>query len=171
MFAKISNSICQNENESAEMGQILANYGHDGESLINWCEETALFFNNIDPNAFYWVQHTRIDDVDYFNPYVFKSDEVKDYKISKGEAFFHAIEIMACKGGCVGGGGQPYHHGDFGIVKKRAQGLQDIDNGKAVRKSHENKYVQDLYKNHLGKPMSHKAHELLHTKYFPKHKI
>ena len=78
----------QNENESAEMGQILANYGHDGESLINWCEETALFFNNVDPNAFYWVQHTRIDDVDYFNPYVFKSDEVKDYKINKGEVVY-----------------------------------------------------------------------------------
>jgi hypothetical protein len=74
----------QDEQESANMGRILANYGHDGESLINWCEESALFYNNTDPNAFYWVQHSRVDEVDYFNPYIFKSHEVKDYKIEKG---------------------------------------------------------------------------------------
>jgi NADP-reducing hydrogenase subunit HndD len=92
-------------------------------------------------------------------------------KIRAGEANYHAIEIMACKGGCVGGGGQPYHHGDFSIVTKRAEGLQNIDDNKTLRKSHENKFVQSIYENHLGKPLSHKAHELLHTKYFPKHKI
>ncbi|OQY41567.1 MAG: NADH:ubiquinone oxidoreductase [Fusobacteriia bacterium 4572_74] len=91
--------------------------------------------------------------------------------IRAGEADYHAIEIMACKGGCVGGGGQPYHHGDFSVVTKRAEGLQNIDDNKTIRKSHENKYVQSIYENHLGKPLSHKAHELLHTKYFPKHKI
>jgi len=91
--------------------------------------------------------------------------------IRAGEANYHAIEIMACKGGCVGGGGQPYHHGDFSVVTKRAEGLQSIDDNKTLRKSHENKFVQSIYENHLEKPMSHKAHELLHTKYFPKHKI
>jgi NADH-quinone oxidoreductase subunit G/NADP-reducing hydrogenase subunit HndD len=92
-------------------------------------------------------------------------------KIRAGEADYHAIEIMACKGGCVGGGGQPYHHGDFSIVTKRAAGLQDIDNHKTMRKSHENKYVLSIYDEYLDKPLSHKAHELLHTKYFAKHKI
>lgn len=91
--------------------------------------------------------------------------------IKVGEADYHAIEIMACKGGCVGGGGQPYHHGDFSVVTKRAEGLQSIDNNKAIRKSHENPYIKELYAKHLDKPMSHKAHKLLHTKYFPKHKI
>jgi NADH-quinone oxidoreductase subunit G/NADP-reducing hydrogenase subunit HndD len=92
-------------------------------------------------------------------------------KIRSGEEVVHAIEIMACKGGCVGGGGQPYHHGNFGIIKKRAAGLNSIDEGKELRKSHENPYIKELYEKHLGEPMSHKAHELLHTKYFPKHKM
>ena len=78
---------------------------------------------------------------------------------------------MACKGGCVGGGGQPYHHGDFNIKKKRTAGIQAIDSNKDIRKSHENPYIKELYAKHLGKPNSHLAHELLHTKYFPKHKI
>ncbi|WP_372713395.1 iron hydrogenase small subunit, partial [Ilyobacter sp.] len=72
---------------------------------------------------------------------------------------------------CVGGGGQPYHHGDFGIIEKRAAGLTSIDQGKDLRKSHENPYIKELYEKHLGKPMSHKAHDLLHTEYFPKHKM
>lgn len=92
-------------------------------------------------------------------------------KIRSGEETVHAIEIMACKGGCVGGGGQPYHHGDFGVIVKRAAGLTSIDEGKELRKSHENPYIKELYEKHLGKPMSHKAHDLLHTEYFPKHKM
>ena len=92
-------------------------------------------------------------------------------KIRSGEETLHAIEIMACKGGCVGGGGQPYHHGDFSIIKKRTEGIQAIDSNKDIRKSHENPYIKELYAKHLGKPNSHLAHELLHTKYFPKHKI
>ena len=92
-------------------------------------------------------------------------------KIRAGEETLHAIEIMACKGGCVGGGGQPYHHGDFSIIKKRTEGIQAIDSGKSIRKSHENPYIKELYAKHLEKPNSHKAHDLLHTKYFPKHKI
>ena len=92
-------------------------------------------------------------------------------KIRSGEETLHAIEIMACKGGCVGGGGQPYHHGDFSIIKKRTEGIQAIDSGKSIRKSHENPYIKELYEKHLGKPNSHEAHHLLHTKYFPKHKV
>lgn len=92
-------------------------------------------------------------------------------KIRNGEEFFHAIEIMACKGGCVGGGGQPYHHGDIeNILKKRTQALNDIDCGKTLRKSHENPYIKDIYEKHFGEPLSHKAHELLHTKYYSRKK-
>ena len=92
-------------------------------------------------------------------------------QIRAGESHYHAIEIMACKGGCVGGGGQPYHHGNMSTLKKRTAAINAEDASKAVRKSHENPYIKKLYAEHLDKPMSHEAHELLHTKYFKKHKI
>lgn len=89
-------------------------------------------------------------------------------KIRAGEEFFHAIEIMACKGGCIGGGGQPKAKKKTEVLKKRAEGLNNIDKGKLIRRSHENESVKEIYKDYLDYPMSRKAHELLHTKYFPK---
>lgn len=91
--------------------------------------------------------------------------------IKAGRSQFHAIEIMACPGGCVGGGGQPYHHGDMEIVKKRQQALYTEDRNKTIRKSHENAEVIKLYEEFLGKPYGHKAHELLHTHYSPKERV
>ncbi len=91
-------------------------------------------------------------------------------KVRNNEVELHAIEIMACKGGCIGGAGQPYHHGDFSVVEKRYAALNSIDAHKQIRKSHENPYIIELYKNYLDKPLSHKAHELLHTHYFAKQK-
>ncbi len=85
-----------------------------------------------------------------------------------GTSQFHAIEIMACPGGCIGGGGQPYHHGKVEILKKRAQAIYREDQNKTLRKSHENPYIIKLYDEFLGKPCSHKSHELLHTHYFDK---
>jgi len=90
--------------------------------------------------------------------------------IKQGKSFLHAIEIMACPGGCIGGGGQPYHHGDSTIVKARQKAIYAEDTGKKLRKSHENPYILKLYEEFLGKPNSHKAHELLHTHYFNKKK-
>jgi NADH-quinone oxidoreductase subunit G/NADP-reducing hydrogenase subunit HndD len=89
-------------------------------------------------------------------------------KVRTGEEELHAIEIMACKGGCVGGGGQPYHHGNFEIVKERAMGLQEIDNSKTLRKSNDNPYILELYREYLGQPLSHEAERLLHTSYYSK---
>lgn len=83
--------------------------------------------------------------------------------VRDGKADYHAIEIMACPGGCVGGGGQPYHGNDLDIIKKRAEGLYDEDRSKKIRKSHENPEIIKLYEEFLGKPGGHKAHELLHT--------
>ncbi len=83
---------------------------------------------------------------------------------------FHAIEVMACPGGCIGGGGQPYHHGDSSIIKARMESIYQIDRDMPIRKSHENEAVQTLYKEYLGEPMSHRAHELLHTHYNEKDK-
>lgn len=88
--------------------------------------------------------------------------------IRSGTSHFHAIEIMSCPGGCIGGGGQPYHHGHSEILKKRQLSLYSEDKSKAIRKSHENPFIISLYKNFLGAPMSNLAHLLLHTHYFDK---
>lgn len=86
-------------------------------------------------------------------------------EIRSGKSEFHAIEIMACPGGCIGGGGQPLHHGDSSILKKRAAALYKEDADKLIRKSHENPAIVELYESFLGAPMSEKAHKLLHTHY------
>jgi NADH-quinone oxidoreductase subunit G/NADP-reducing hydrogenase subunit HndD len=92
-------------------------------------------------------------------------------KIKAGENHFDVIEIMACPGGCIGGGGQPFHHGDTSVLRKRQEALYAIDKNLPRRKSHENPMVQKLYETYLGKPASHKAHELLHTHYTAKERI
>lgn len=93
---------------------------------------------------------------------------LEDIKAGKSE--FHAIEIMACPGGCIGGGGQPLHHGDSKILKARSKAIYLEDANKSIRKSHENPYITKLYEEFLGEPMSEKAHHLLHTHYFDKSK-
>ena len=88
-------------------------------------------------------------------------------KIRSGEEFFHAIEIMACTGGCIGGGGQPKAIAKREeILKKRMNGLDHIDQSKQLRRSNENPEVLAIYDKYLDHPLSNKAHELLHTKYF-----
>lgn len=84
---------------------------------------------------------------------------------------FDAIEIMACPGGCIGGGGQPYHHGHSEILLKRQEALYEIDRNKKIRKAHENPMIKEIYENYLGKPYGERAHELLHTTYVPREKI
>ena len=90
--------------------------------------------------------------------------------IRSGMYHFHAIEIMACPGGCIGGGGQPLHHGDSKIIKARHEAIYREDAQKPLRKSHENPYIKQLYEEFLGQPLSEKAHQLLHTHYFDKSK-
>lgn len=85
--------------------------------------------------------------------------------IRDGKAEYHAIEIMACPGGCVGGGGQPYHGNDLNILKKRTEAIYEEDRSKNIRKSHENPEIIKLYEEFLGSPGGHKAHELLHTEF------
>ncbi|KIO46731.1 MULTISPECIES: NADH-dependent [FeFe] hydrogenase, group A6 [Porphyromonadaceae] len=91
-------------------------------------------------------------------------------EIRAGKSPYHAIEIMACPGGCIGGGGQPLHHGDSSLLKARTKALYQEDETKHLRKSHENPYIVSLYEEYLGKPMSEKAHHLLHTCYFNRSK-
>ncbi|HBD96509.1 MAG: NADH:ubiquinone oxidoreductase [Spirochaetes bacterium GWF1_31_7] len=90
-------------------------------------------------------------------------------KIRSGESKYHGIEIMACPGGCINGGGQPFIHGDSSIIEKRMNAIYKEDSGKKLRKSHDNPSIQKLYKEYLGEPLGHKSHELLHTEYYKKH--
>jgi NADP-reducing hydrogenase subunit HndD len=90
--------------------------------------------------------------------------------VRSGKSQFHAIEVMACPGGCIGGGGQPLHHGNSEIIKARAAAIYTEDRKKPLRKSHENPFIIKLYDEFLGKPGSEKAHHLLHTHYFDKKK-
>jgi len=85
-------------------------------------------------------------------------------KLRKGEVNYHFIEIMACPGGCIGGGGQPIPTNEE-IRKKRVEAIYEEDEHMIYRKSHENPEIIGVYKEFLGKPNSHKAHELLHTHY------
>ncbi len=82
----------------------------------------------------------------------------------KGKSDYHFIEIMACPGGCIGGGGSPYPVNES-IRKKRMNALYLEDIGKKIRKSHLNPEVQELYKNFLDHPLSEEAHRILHTHY------
>lgn len=94
-------------------------------------------------------------------------------KVKNKEEDFAAIEIMACPGGCVNGGGQPIRIGEeqIDVIKARQQGIYNIDKNKIKRISLDNEEVQTLYKEYLEKPGSHKAHELLHTFYVDHSKI
>lgn len=89
--------------------------------------------------------------------------------IKSGEKNYTFVEVMACPGGCINGGGQPYVHDEIrnsvDLKTLRAQALYDYDNDSAVRCSHENATVTKLYEEFFGEPNSHKAHELLHTTY------
>ncbi|MEI6845782.1 MAG: [Fe-Fe] hydrogenase large subunit C-terminal domain-containing protein, partial [Candidatus Firestonebacteria bacterium] len=91
-------------------------------------------------------------------------DRVRQAKKEGKEIPYHFIEVMACPGGCVGGGGQPYNVTDALRLKRSAAIYQD-DKEKTVRCSHNNPYVQKLYKDFLGKPLGEKSHKLCHTEY------
>ncbi|RDV83281.1 [Fe-Fe] hydrogenase large subunit C-terminal domain-containing protein, partial [Ammonifex thiophilus] len=87
-----------------------------------------------------------------------KAGELKDY---------HFIEVMTCPGGCIGGGGQPIPT-TTEIREQRIAGIYERDKKLPYRKSHENPDIKKLYEEFLGKPLSHKSHELLHTHYTPR---
>ena len=86
--------------------------------------------------------------------------------VRKDRTRFQAIEIMACPGGCINGGGQPYIKGErTETLARRMEGLYAEDTGKQIRLSHENPDIKKLYAEYLGEPGSEKAHHLLHTEY------
>lgn len=85
-------------------------------------------------------------------------------RVAAGTADYHFIEIMACPGGCIGGGGQPVPV-DFTKRMQRQKALFTIDEASTIRKSHENPEIKTLYKEFLGEPLSERSHKLLHTTY------
>ena len=89
--------------------------------------------------------------------------------VRKGEADYHFIEIMACPGGCIGGGGQPIPV-DADVRQQRMDALYASDIQHEFRKSHDNPAIKELYDTWLGKPNGEKAHHLLHTHYKPQNK-
>lgn len=93
-----------------------------------------------------------------------KNAEILMEQVRKGISPYDFIEVMACPGGCIGGGGQPIGTTNA-VKKKRMQALYEIDRSLPVRKSHENPELQVLYRDFLGEPGEGKAHELLHTGY------
>ncbi len=84
-------------------------------------------------------------------------------KLRAGELDYHLIEVMSCPGGCIGGTGQPYHHGDISVLEARQRAMYATDVTKMVRKSHESLAVKKVYDEFLGEPLGPKAHKLLHT--------
>jgi len=88
-------------------------------------------------------------------------------QIEEGLSPYHFIEVMGCPGGCITGGGQP-RSTDPDVRVKRMKGLLKEDEGKRIRKSHENPFIISLYEEFLGHPNGSKSHELLHTHYTPR---
>ena len=91
-------------------------------------------------------------------------NRVRKARENGSEPYYHFIEVMACRGGCVGGGGQPYGATDE-IRLKRAAGIYSDDERSTIRCSHENPEIKRIYEDFLDKPLSHKSHKYLHTKY------
>ena len=86
-------------------------------------------------------------------------------QIERGEVHYDFVEVMACPGGCVGGGGQPIHDGEE-LAFARGKKLYELDVESELRYSHENPDIKEIYSDFFGKPMSHKAHMLLHTEHW-----
>ena len=86
-------------------------------------------------------------------------------QIERGEVHYDFVEVMACPGGCVGGGGQPIHDGEE-LAFARGKKLYELDAESELRYSHENPDIKEIYSDFFGKPMSHKAHMLLHTEHW-----
>lgn len=90
--------------------------------------------------------------------------------LQQGKADYHFVEVMTCPGGCIGGGGQP-RFTDNSVREKRIQAIYKEDEGKTLRKSHENPEIKTIYEEFLKKPLGEKSHHLLHTKYTKREKM
>ena len=85
-------------------------------------------------------------------------------RVKSGEANYHFVEVMACPGGCAGGGGQMYGF-ETDRIKKRIAAIYELDKKRPIRMSYKNARIGELYEEFLEKPGSHRSHELFHTTY------
>jgi iron only hydrogenase large subunit-like protein len=90
--------------------------------------------------------------------------------VQSGEKQYHFVEVMTCPGGCIGGGGQPRFTTNQ-VRQARINAIYREDEGKKLRKSHENPDLAKLYEEFLGQPLGEKSHHLLHTKYTPRERV
>jgi len=90
--------------------------------------------------------------------------------IRSGEKSYHFVEIMTCPGGCIGGGGQPRMTNND-IRKARIAAIYKEDEGRPLRKSHDNPAIKEIYKDFLGTPLGEISHHLLHTKYTKRSRV
>jgi len=91
-------------------------------------------------------------------------------RVKSGKANYHFIEIMTCPGGCIGGGGQPRMTTDE-VRRARIRAIYKEDEGKKLRKSHENPEIKQIYAEFLGRALGEKSHHLLHTKYIARARV
>jgi hypothetical protein len=100
---KLVNKIKHSQNNVLENISLLTrDYGNDGQSLIVWCEESSLYYNRLDPNVFYWVKYSVKDGVNRFDPVIFPSEDVLDFKLDKGSvkyAVCRMFEVVSYKEG------------------------------------------------------------------------
>ena len=96
-------------------------------------------------------------------------DKLREARERGEEPPYHLVEVMACPGGCIGGGGQPYGIGPE-VRRKRIEGLYQDDSDRTLRFAHENPAIQQIYRDFLGEPLGETSMKLLHTKYKPRRK-
>ncbi|MHB0998971.1 MAG: NADH-dependent [FeFe] hydrogenase, group A6 [Armatimonadota bacterium] len=166
-------------------------YSTGGGSIFGW---TGGLAESVLRSVYYFLTGETLTDIEFEELRTMKPIKKatvniagRDYKIAVAHGMSHAhevlqavrngteqfdfIEIMGCPGGCIGGGGQPYARAtgslplDEELLLLRAQALRTEDRSKTIRRSYENPWVQRLYREYLGEPLSEKAHHLLHASY------
>ena len=152
-------------------GVIFGATGGVMEAALRTCYKLATG-ENPDPDAFYGIRgmdgwrEASIDIADTTVKIAVVSGLANARRlieaVRKGRVFYHFVEVMACPGGCVGGGGQPIHEGRE-MAEIRSKNLYFLDSRSELRFSHENPEIQKVYDEYLEKPLSRMAHKLLHT--------
>ncbi|HRI46635.1 MAG TPA: NADH-dependent [FeFe] hydrogenase, group A6 [Ignavibacteriaceae bacterium] len=134
----------------------LADIDFEAVRGLDGIKETSLNINNIDINI------AVVNGIGNAAPIL---DELRE-----GKSKYHFVEVMACPGGCINGGGQPIHQKTDKVIK-RMKALYEIDKKMVLRRSYENESIKKLYDEFLGEPGGHVSHELLHTHYVDRRKV
>ncbi|KAJ6244158.1 iron hydrogenase [Anaeramoeba flamelloides] len=173
-FASLKESEYNNPlGESTGAAVIFGNTGGVMEAALRTAYEIALekpmpTLNYTPVRGFQGIKEATVDfgGIDLKVAVVHQASNIHNYmqRLKEGDSMHHFVEFMICKGGCIGGGGEPKSKtGDY--LEKRMKGIYKIDDNFKIRKSHENKAVKQIYDQFFGHPLSHKSHHFLHTHY------